>query len=419
MLQPSVSIFPAGKSVRIFEGLLALAVAVLIVAGIAFFTNSMAPKWDSDSYMDMARLGVFGNDHLVAPFAYSPGMPYLVHVVSGIFSISLEQGFVWVTRFAAVLFLFAAFLLVRCFTPSTGKAMLPMLFVGISCMHVKVPLFCPAAVDVAAFPIMVLAVWAFVKRRLWFCFWVSILGLFFKEFLAIPLLLTLLELAWVYQGSPNRKSLLLLGSGTLLALGAILVPRLGLHVVATYQEIDPVHRPRSLGRLILDPLNVRRDINIVLDAFSYWLPSLLLLTPDRWRNVRQSLMLQKTFILGFLALNFLLVMYGGTNILIFMSYSVPVQLMVLGILLGMKIHPAEWALALICLLLYNRTFWAIPLPDKNFDAFIDFYEGWASRVNLSTLRHFLEIALYLLAMGGLRHYLRKRTPHTLTQANAG
>jgi hypothetical protein len=263
-------------------------------------------------------------------------------------------------------------------------------------------------VDVAAFPIMVLAVWAFVKRRLWLCFWISVLGLFFKEFLAIPLLLVLLELAWVYRENPHHKSLLILCLGVVLTLGVILLPRLGLHVIATYQEIDPVHRPRSLGRLILDPLNVRRDINIVLDTFSYWLPSLLLLTWDRWRGVRRSLMPQKTFILGFLALNFLLVMYGGTNILIFMSYSVPVQLMVLGILLGMEIPPAEWILALICLLLYNRTFSSIPLPDKNFDAFIDFYEGWASRVNLSTLRHFLEMALYLLAMGGLRHFLRKR-----------
>src|SRR5690606_4388658 len=67
---------------------------------------------------------------------------------------------------------------------------------------------------------------------------------------------------------------------------------------------------------------------------------------------------------------------------------------------------AEWALALACAACYARTFGTIPLPDDGFEAYVDYYSGWSSRVSLSTALRFLEIGFYLGLMAGLRAVLR-------------
>ncbi len=406
---------PEKRGPVFFECVMALAVAIFLVAGIDFFTNVMPPKWDTVEYMDMARSGIFGNDHLMAPFAYRPGMPLLARLVSDVAAIPLEDGFLWITRCSAIAFLFLCFLLSRCFTHSAVRAMGPVLLISLSAMHVKVPLFAPTAVDVAAYPLMVLAFLFFIRGRLWGCFWTACIGLFFKEFLAIPLFLALWRMILDHRKEPPGRNRLMLSLAILLALSVILTPRLFLHVAGTVQEIDPQHRPRSLGRLVLNPLNPLRNVNILLDLCSYWLPCLLLATSQRMREVREFLRPLEKFVIGFLALNLLLVMYGGTNILIFISYSAPIQIMILAIWAEKERHPVEWIIALMCMGLYNRVFSAIPLPDENFAAFIDFYEGWGSRVNLSTLKHFLEIAMYLGVMWGARSILRRHTKTVLPQ----
>jgi hypothetical protein len=280
-----------------------------------------------------------------------------------------------------------------------------MFFVAATVMPVKFALFVPTSVDVAAYPLMVLAVWAYLSGRTALSLWISAAGLFFKEFLAIPLLLALADYARAWRRERTTRALWTLAGAAALALSVILIPRLGLSVVATHQEIDPLNNLRSLSRLVVNPLNMARNLNIVLCLTAFWLPVLLLLTRQRVRTLLRDLAPWRNYLAGFIALDLLLTMYGGTNIFTFVSYAIPLQILVLARLTagqGKGPHPGEWLLALACTVIYNRMFGTIPFPDDGFDAYIDYYSGWSDRVNLATLYRFLEMALYLCIMIGAR-----------------
>jgi hypothetical protein len=378
-----------------------LILAVFLTALVDGFTGLMPPKWDPEVYTDMARNGVLHNDHLVAPYAYRPAMPLLAGALARALDAPLSAAFLWITRSAVAALLFAAFLLARRFAGSAPRAVLPVLFAATAVMPVKFALFVPASVDAAAYPLMVLAVWAFASGRTGLSLWISALGLFFKEFLAIPLVLSIAEYARAWRRTRTPRALRAFAGAIVLGLAAILIPRLGLTVIQSQQEIDPLNNIRSLSRLVANPLNLGRDLNIALCLLAFWLPVLLLATRARIDALKRDLAPLRHYLAGFMALNLLLVMYGGTNLLTFVSYAIPLQILVLARFAAGGPHaprPVEWVLALACTAAYNRVFGTIPLPDDGFDAYIDYYSGWSDRVNLSTLRRFLEIAVYLGVM---------------------
>jgi hypothetical protein len=235
-------------------------------------------------------------------------------------------------------------------------------------------------------------------------------GLFFKEFLAIPLLLALADFFRAWRRERSRRALATLVVAAVVAVTVILVPRLGLHVVDTRQEIDPLNNIHSLSRLVMNPLNPGRDLNIVLGLLAFWLPVLLLLTRERVGILLRETAPFRKYIAAFLALNLLLTMYGGSNILTFVSYAMPIQILALALLArggAASPRPAEWSLALVCAACYARIFGSIPLPDDGFETYVDYYSGWSSRVGLSTLLRFIEIGFYLALMIGLRAGLRR------------
>jgi hypothetical protein len=278
---------------------------------------------------------------------------------------------------------------------------------------------------------MLLAVWAWVggptRYSLALCLIVSAIGIFFKEFLAIPLLLCLVEygLRWragrgeegTSRSLPRSSHRFWAFAGAcLLAAAVILVPRLGLHVVDTRQEIDPIHNIHSLSRLVMNPLSPGRDFNILFCLADFWLPCLLLWTRLRGAEIWKTLNARdseksaplKFYFAGFIALNLLLVMYGGTNISTFVSYMAPLQIVILALLLAQSkdpVRPVEWMLALACVVVYNRVFFIIPLPDAGFDAYNDFYAGWGTLVNLATFRRCAEMAGYAALMFLVRNLM--------------
>jgi len=95
-------------------------------------------------------------------------------------------------------------------------------------------------------------------------------------------------------------------------------------------------------------------------------------------------------------------MYGGSSLPIFVAYSVAVQIVILSILLKHGVHPVELVFVLVVMLMYNKILLNIPLPERSIDAYIDFYGGYASRVNITTLVRFLEMFIYILISKGLR-----------------
>jgi hypothetical protein len=383
----------------------ALTISIALAVFIGSFTNSITPQWDGTQYIQMARYGIIGNKHLVAPYAYRPGTPFLAHIASRVFSISVENAFRAIGWVSVVLFSVSVFTLSRHFAKNLTQALITVAIIGLSFQHIKYPLFFYSLVDVVAYPLIIISIWLLITERPLACLLVSSVGCLFKEFLAIPLLLVTLEFAaafWKVRTTQNVARLLL---AIAIGLSVILIPRVCIPVVSTYQFIDPINDVQSLKHIYLAPTDKWRWFNIVYSLIGYWLPSLLLLTTHRlnrmWSDLKE-LGLQATALI-YLTLVLVLTLYGGSNIVLFVSYSVPIQVIILTLILRQGASAAECIYVLAAMLLFNKTLLPIPRPDlmapgvtvsQAVNTFVDFYGGWSSRVNMSTVsRLFQAIAL--------------------------
>lgn len=379
----------------------ALLAALLFVLAVAARTGTMAPRWDGLTYVRMAQSAPAASDSLVAPFAYRPGMPWLARGVSAATGVSIVQGFRIVGFAAAALLLVLAFFWARRRTGYAGPAAFVAACVGLSFVHVKFPLYFSTLVDVAAYPFLVAALWMGLERRYTASLVTACAGLFFKEFLIIPvvLLVYLMHADQRLRPDTRRRREIL---AVVLGLGVFLVPRLAVPVAASFQEIDPLHDPASLRRLVANPLNWKLHANIAYAWAGYWLPTLLLCTRERVRAAWRTLDGIRGWLALYLILVWLMTLYGGTNIFVFVSYAVGAQILVLSALLRRRIPRRELALVLAALVVYNRIPWAIPDPAVSFDRYIDFTGGWATRLPMESGLRVLEMAGYGAAMMLLR-----------------
>lgn len=381
----------------------ALALAVGMVWLLSRFANPIPPAWDALHYLDMAESGLWGNPNLVAPFAYRPAMPMLSRALADLLSVPLVRGFAIMGTISAVAFLMAVFGLARAFTRRSWPAIASMVLLGAWFTHVKVALHFPPFVDVAAYPLMVLAFWALVRRRLGWCLAISSVGvLLFKEFLAVPLLLAvgMVGLQLVRRRSGRNVARLLLA--VLLTAAVVGLPRALITVSSTAQFIDPIHDPATLRRLLLAPLDERRTFNLAFALVAYWLPTLVLMTRRRldrlWSDLEELGALWPA--LGTMALVLLLTMYGGTNLMVFVAYTVGVQALVLALLLRRGVGNAELAWAMVATVVFNKLLLPIPLPEAGLEAYIDFYGGWSSRVSLASVIRLVECVAFI-AVGAI------------------
>jgi hypothetical protein len=382
----------------------AFVVAIALVSVVQARTNSIAPKWDAVFYMDMAKSGVIGNPRLMAPFAYRPAMPYLSRLSAFALHTSIENGFRVVGWISMVGFLLGVFALARRFAPGY-LALVPMVALGFSFAHVKFPIFFYTLVDAPAYALIVLASWALISDRLTLCLLVSCLGLFFKEFLIIPLLLLWFRLGYIYRGTRSGRDLARLAAAIVLGLSVILLPRLLLHVTATVQYVDPLNDLSTLKRVVTPWFIEPRVFNVMYVSASYWLPTLLLLNAPRFDRVWAQLRASKLLGLagGYLFLILLLTMYGGTNIFVFVAYSAPIQAIVLALLLQSKVSKVELVCVILITFMYNKIMLNIPLtPVGDYDGYSDFYGGWQSRVPESTLMRSLEMVGFLVLAAWVR-----------------
>ena len=375
----------------------AFLIATALVSLIAACTNSMRPQWDGLHYVDMADSGIIGNPNLVAPFAYRLGMPILARLLATLLGVSTEDGFRIVGWIAALALLMSIFTLARLFTTDYRQAIIAMILLGLSFVHLKFPLFFYSMVDIAAYPFMVFAFWALITNRCLLCLLLSSIGLLFKEFLVVPLILLLLDLGYEFSRTKSKRTLWQLCAAIGVGAIVILLPRLCIPISKATQLVDPLNDLSTLRNLWRTPLNGRRILNIAYAMVSYWLPTLLLLTRARlnvlWADLRRLNMRAICGIYLFLVL--LATMYGGTNIYIFVSYSVAVQAVVLALLFRHGVGVAEMIYVLLATLLYNKILLDIPTPDVDFDADLDFYGGWSSRVNTATLMRLLECGAFV------------------------
>ena len=412
MNQPS----PAWRadSAGIIKYCLALCTAVALAAFVGIFTNATPPMWDGQSYVDMARVGIADNPNLQAPFAYRPAVPLLAGEVSKRLSITVEESFRLIGRIAAVLFSLSVFALSQRFARRPADAFVVVVLVGLLYQHIKYPLFFYTLIDVAAFPLIILAFLLLVSRRLPAALAVSSVGILFKEFLAIPLLLVILQYADAWWRDRSAGTFLKAVLAAIVGAAAVVLPRALIQVSSTAQWLDPFNDIGTLEQLYRMPADPLRWVNILYNECGYWLPTLLLLTRERLTAVWQDLeaLNLKAIFAGFFALNFVLTMFGGTNTFIFASYAVPLQVVILTLLLRYDVPRTEIVFAVAALLLFNRIFWPIPLPVPlqpdiaKLEPFLDFYAGWESRVTVSTLTRTVEMIALLAGAFMLRRWRR-------------
>jgi hypothetical protein len=351
----------------------------------------------------MAEHGVWGDAHALAPFAYRIGMPFISRVVSDSLQIPIETAFRIVTHGFALCLLIGIFVLAREFVGDCRHAIMTMFLLGLSAVHIKFPLFFFTLVDVSAYALIVTAFWALITHQFTLCLIVSSVGLLFKEWLAVPWFVLCTHCAHQWYREMSVRNLAYLGAAAGLGLSAILLPRLLIPVAGTVQFVDPLNAPPSLSVLLTAPLDERRWFNIAYSLAGYWLPTMLLLTGSRARQVWDALGAFVLYSMGiYVGLVLILTMYGGTNISIFVGYCVPVQTVILALLFRNGIKMWEIVYVTLAMLLYNKTLLHIPLPDRDFDAYIDFYGGWSDRVSLSTIMRFLEIGVFMV----LAHCIR-------------
>jgi hypothetical protein len=387
----------------------ALALALAMVSLLSWLANPIPANWDALYYIDMAKSGLRDNPHLVAPFAYRPAMPLSARVVASTLSLPLASGFAIVGWISAVVFLLAVFGLARTFTRRWWHALLPMVLLGSYFTHVKLPLHFYAFVDVAAYPLMVLAFWALVRHRLGVCVAISCVGLLFKEFLAIPLVLAVVQLG---VRARRKRSIHDVARSIVAACVGVLVivlPRVLIPVSGTAQFVDPINDLSTLGQLVDAPLDELRNFNIVYALVGCWLPTLVLITRRRfdqlWADLDRADALWPA--LGTIALVLLLTMYGGTNLAVFVGYMAGVQALVLALLLRRGVGRLEAAWAVVATVAYNKLLLSIPSPALDFEAYIDFYGGWSSRVTMSSLIRLVECAAFVAVGAGLRGVLAR------------
>ena len=142
----------------------------------------------------MASNGVFGNPNLVAPFAYRFPVPLFTEFVSRLTGVDVEAVFILFTGTAAWLLLLGLYALARSLGASIRVAVFVLGATVFSFVTFRFHLYWYALVDIEAYLLLLLSMWFLWTGRTWHCLAVSLIGLFFKEFLGIPGLLACLSL---------------------------------------------------------------------------------------------------------------------------------------------------------------------------------------------------------------------------------
>ena len=377
--------------------LLLLAGAASLVLLISALTNRMPPKWDMQCYLDMATNGLIGNKALVAPFAYRPGAPLLVGGIARLLHSDPLATFRACAHIAGTAFILCCFYFAKATGGRRGAAALSAFTLALYFYIVKWPLFAGEMVDIYAYPLILFAFWALLRERFYLCLLISGVGLFFKEFLLLPLLTQAVLVSVRNRGQGWKKIAKPAGLTALVLVLCFLLPRLVIHVVQTFQDIDPINQPSTLQRLYLYPLSRRRDFNIVFAYLAWWLPVLLLSNRQRLRAMWERIRPYRMACVVYLAFHFLLVMYGGTNLAIFVTYSLPVQILVLvAILDGGGVPPWEKAAMIGAVIVFNRLWMHIPVPQEQPQAYLEFYGGYHMLVTARSVARMAELLSWIL-----------------------
>lgn len=387
----------AARPLRPGEVLAAFAVAVLWTLAIDATTpafDARTYRWDSAAYLDMAERGVRGNDALVAPFAYRFVGPVLARGLDQSLPLSVDDGFRIVTYVGVVAELVLVCALARLIGAARGSAFAVMAVAALSLFNVRFLLFDIYRPDALAFALGLASTCILLSGRSGAAAGVAAAGLLVREFLVAPLAAGLAVLARV-PGSSARR-LFWAALSVAVAVAATLLPRLLIPVQQNVAATD-LFRGDLLRTLWTTPFSGLRNINIVFCVASYFLPVLALGGGGRLTRAWQRLGERKTVVIVSAVLTLALTMYGGTDVARFTAYFVVVQTILLAALLREGVSPLEVGLTLLAVAIFNRVY-VFTVPMEPIDRYLDFYGGFADRVNAATAWRAVELVAWIVAV---------------------
>ena len=418
--------------------LAALGCAVIVLA--LDLTNTLDTAryyWDFALYYDMAERGLIGNDNLIAPFVYRFLTPLLAGGIARVLPIehtlavsaspegdlfftSTYPGFVAIAYLAAIAQLVSVWVLAQYFGARGWRAVVPVLAIALSLYNVRFLLFDVARPDHLAYPLMVVAMLAVFERRIVLALVVSCVGLFVREFLAIPPAILIAALLWDFGRTRDRSHLVWAGVVALVTAACILVPRLVIPIRVSGQYLDPLNQSGAdlLETLVQTPLSRRRWFNLLFNVASYTLPLWLLLTPARLRALWRGLASTRAALGLYVALVLGLALYGGTDIWRFATFLFVPLVIALAVVLRGGVPWVEVAYMLGAVAYYNKLFLEIP---NEIGAYLDFYGGYDIRVNDATFMRVIQLAALgagAVLLRGLLMLARRRSARTAAPLDA-
>ena len=416
---------------------LVVAVCAALVIALGVLTNTLDTAryyWDFALYYDMAERGLIDNDNLIAPFVYRFATPLLASGIArvlpfehslavsassdgGVFYTSTYPGFVVIAYGAAIAQLVSVWALARYGGARGGRAYVPVLAIALSLYNVRFLLFDVARPDHLAYPLMVVAMLAVFERQIALALVVSCLGLFVREFLAIPPAILTVLLLWDYWRTRRAALLAQAGAVVLATAACILLPRLLIPISVSGQYLDPLNQSRDdlLTTLVQTPLSRRRWVNLLFNLASYMLPLWLLLTPGRLRALWRGLAGYRVALVLYTALVLGLTLYGGTDTWRFTTFLFVPLVIALAVVVRTGIPWAEIAYMLGAVAYYNKLFRHIP---NEIGAYLDFYAGYDVRINEATVARLIQLIALgvgaLVLRGGLLLLARRRSARAAT-----
>ena len=377
--------------------LAAAATALALVVGIDLVTNTIDTErfsWDFRYYIQMAEQGLAAPT--ASPFAYRYLTPLLVRGLSGTLRLSTEMGFTLVAYFGAITQLLGVFLFTRWYTRSVRGAWFAMLATALSLFNVKFQLFDPFRPDHLAYPLVLLQAYLALTGRFAPLLISTIVGCQIREFNAIPMVAYMYASVRAFGGSDAAERRRILTELPIAAMGlaaAIMLPRLLIPVVESFQFAD-LSRD-GLLRAVLSPLVLSRDVNFAYSIVAYVLPVLLLAGPGELRATAAGMLARDRVFLGaYSGLVLVLSFLGGTDFFRFATYLLVPHVILLGSLSNR--HPAAYLVGVLVIIFVFNRIW-LPFPDSDLSAYLDFYGGHGTRLNVASVLRIVECAVFIAA----------------------
>lgn len=384
----------------------AFLIAVLLVGAISLCTNRQPIMWDTEDYEQIAENGITDNPHLRAPFGYRPLVPLIVGTISAATGVSINTVFFVGAHLAGV----AIFLLLYALAIRQGADASTAFWISTVLVlyypAIKWALSAGSAIDIYALALVIIAFGWAISRRYASCLLVCAVGLLAKEWLLLPLAMVAAAntvfcvRSQMYETAANRR-----WAVAAVIAGFFVLPRILIHVTGSAQEIDPTH-PETLRRLLSNLIDPTRWATILLSYAAAWLPVLMLVTRDRLRWAWK--IIDRRHLAAFMAAHLLLTMYGGTNVSVFVSYSLPVIAVVLVSMdrdVGRPgcIAPWERLVVLAAVILFNRVWDWVPTPDEGMETFVNYYTGSFYEITPRYWKRVVELIFYIGSASVLRN----------------